>query len=359
MLLRQPLPIFLFARLWRSAVNASLGFTAGPQGLPGREVPTQGMPWLTDHEMDALNLGDDLYRAAILNITDQNADLNQVIQLPRPVYETTSYQQIDRHLPSGTVISKKPVAASAETVPVTVKRWGGPLDPTQASAKHPNGQVAPVGVESLDALFAVYSLRDVGTLKLKYDFDRTIDTFVQDLFQSASNTTRPRNMVDDTTPQQPGDFPMSMRVIDQAEKDLDDVFCPTFDNGRRMMVLDTTQCLQLGNDRQFARQAEFHRDFNRLYTGTYWKTIGNFDIFKSQTLTKIPTGGAGIGGTVNTDIHSGLAFGPGMIGTAMAKLPAVYSSTDDNYEQTQLFLWLFFGGFANLDPRFGTRIRTS
>jgi hypothetical protein len=83
-------------------------------------------------------------------------------------------------------------------------------------------------------------------------------------------------------------------------------------------------------------------------------SIGNWDIFKSTTLTSV----ASTGGALPT-VYYGQAFGPGSVGCGVAQLPRIAHSTADNYGETALLVWLFYAGFEVLDNRFIASVRTS
>src|SRR5690606_23977136 len=144
--------------------------------------------------------------------------------------------------------------------------------------------------------------------------DKTIDSQGVKLFDTGSTTVRPSGMTTDSTPAVAGDYPMSYRVVQAVEKDLDVKNIPYFGNGKRVMVLSPLQTEQLSLDADFNRLAKFHTDFNPLFRGSYWRSIGNFDIFKSNTLLA-PNNSNSV------PVHHGQAFGPGAVGCGMGELP--------------------------------------
>ena len=119
------------------------------------------------------------------------------------------------------------------------------------------------------------------------------------------------------------------------------------------MIITPTQAQQLTDDRQFAKYAAANQsvDYNPLFKGNYFATVGNFDIFKSPQLTK-NSGGA-------TPVTYAQAFGPGMIGLGAGNLPHTAYNTQDNYGETALVVWLWYAAFGVLDNRFGCSLRTS
>lgn len=346
MLLVQPEPQYLHALLLKMAMSASLD-AGGPVNLPGRpSIGESGAPYASA-ESGRLVLADPIYGSAVNFVAELGKGPGHTVRMNRPVFANTTYTTAAREVPAGSTISTTPVDLSSEQVSITLKRFAGPYDST-------NSRVAPFGIDRFDASVAVHSLAKAVGTQLKRDFDRTIDQFGVALFDNVAsgNVVRPDGMTDDNTSAAAGDFPLDYDTIARVESTLDTANIPRFPNGKRVMILHPRQCQQLVNDAQFARYAEFHKDMNPLFSGSYWKSIGGFDIFKSTTLSTSTN-------TNSVTIYKGQAFGPGMVGAGLGELPHVMPSTSDNYGEQALVIWLMYAGFATLDNRFGCSIRTS
>lgn len=346
MLLVQPEPQYLHALLLKMAMSAALD--VGPLALPGRpSVGESGAPYASA-DSGRLLLADPIYGGAVNFVAELGKGPGHTVRMNRPVFANTTYTQASREVPAGSTISTTPVDLTSEQVSITLKRFAGPYDSS-------NARVAPFGIDRFDASVSLHSLAKVVGLQLKRDFDRTLDQFGVALFDAvaSANVIRPAGMTDDNSSAVAGDFPLDYDTITRVESALDTANIPRFPNGKRVMVLHPNQCAQLVNDPQFARYAEFHRDMNPLFSGSYWKSIGGFDIFKSTTLSTSTNTPAGV------TIYKGQAFGPGMVGAGLGELPGVVPSTSDNYGEQALVIWRMYAGFATLDNRFGCSIRTS
>jgi N4-gp56 family major capsid protein len=146
---------------------------------------------------------------------------------------------------------------------------------------------------------------------------------------------------------------MTWSVLQSTERQLDDLNIPTFGNGKRVMVLHPRQVEQLTLDPTYQRLARYERDINPLFNGTYVSSVGNWDIFKSTTLTTATASPS------NVTVYYGQAFGPGGIGAGIGDMPRVAYNSQDNYGETALVIWLMYSGFEVLDSRFIARITTS
>lgn len=343
-LLLQPEPQYLHAKLFKMALGIS--FNVGSMvGMPGRQFGGEGAPYQTDPEQGRLIMSDGIYDQAIGVVPELGKRPGHTININRPSFANTTYTQAAREVPSGTTISTSAINVSSEQVPITLKRFGGPYDST-------NSRVAPYGIDRFDGSVMLHRPAQVVGLNLTRDFDRTLDSFGVALLDNANSTVRPNGMANDDSAAVAGDYPFSYSLLAKTERTLDDLNVPYFPNGRRAMVLHPLQTEQLGQDAQFNRQAVFERDFNPIFRGTYWKSIGNWDLFKSTTLTSVTN--------ANTiSVKYAQAFGPGAIGAGIGEMPRIAYAAEDNYGETALVIWLMYAGFATLDNRFIARITTS
>lgn len=342
-LLVEPEPQYLHAMLIKMALSASFSPDA-MLGMPGRQFGGSGAAYQGAEE-GRLSLSDGLYDQAFHVIPELGKAPGHTVRINRPTYSDSTYTEASRTVASGQTISKTPINVSSAQVDVTIKRLAGPYDQT-------NGNVAPYGVDRFDGSVMMHRPAQIVGRNLKRDFDKTLDGFGVSLLDSGSTTVRPEGMTTDSTPAVAGDYPMTYAVVQDAEEDLDTKNIPYFGNGKRAMVLSPKQCNQLSQDADFNRLAKFHESFNPLFNGSYWRSVGTFDIFKSNTLLK-PTNGNSV------PVHHGQAFGPGAVGGGVGEMPRTAFASEDNYGETALVIWLWYAGFAVLDNRFITSIRTS
>ena len=346
MLLTQPEPKYLHAKLLKAALGASFSGDSMLGFLPGRSFGDKGAPYTSEAQAEAarLSLSDDLYDASVQVIAELGSAPGQTVRMNRPSYANTTYTEASREVPSGGTISVAPITVTSEQVPITIKRFAGPFDQV-------NGRVAPYGIDRFDSSVMLHKPAQIVALNLKRDFDRALDTWGVQLFDNANTIVRPNGMVNDNTSVAAGSFPFSFRLLQSTETQLDQANIPTFANGRRLMVLHPRQAEQLAQDAQFNRLSVFERDFNPLWAGTYWRSCGNWDIFKSTTLTSVTN----INGV---QVDYAQAWGPGAVGCGAGGMPRTAYNTQDNYGETALVIWLWYAGFATLDHRFIARITT-
>lgn len=349
-LLLTPEPQYLHAKLWKNALKASLSPDAllGIE-LPGRQFGGSGAQYTTNLEPSRLMISDDLMAQTYDVVMEIGKAPGHTVRLNRPVFANTNYTEAKREIPSSTTISTTPVTVSSDQVPVTLKRYGGPLADSSAT-----GGVRPYAVDRFDGSVMQHRPAQIVGLNLKRDFDRTIDGFGVKLLDSApaANVVRPTGFSTDDSSTIENDAPMSMAVVNRLGRQMDEGNIPRFPNGRRALILTPRQKEQLGQDRQFSRLSEDHQLYNMLYAGSYWKSVADFDIFSSNTLTTVSN-------SSSVTIHYGQAFGPGSIGSGLGDAPRVANHTNDNYGETAYVIWLMYAAFAVLDSRFIFRVATS
>lgn len=343
MLLVQPEPQYVFAQLAKIALNVALSPDAALGFMPGRTSGEPGAPY-TAAEADRLMLADPIYSEAIKFVPELGKSPGHTVRLNRPKFADSTYTEASREIASGATISTTPIDLSSEQVPVTLKRFAGPYSTT----------VQPYAVDRFDAKLSVHSIASMVGAHLKRDFDRTLDTIVRALLETVTsgNIVRPSGFAADNDSTVVGDAPMDYDTLSRVEKTMDDANIPTFGNGKRLVCLNPNQLAQLKNDSQFARYAEYHPPVNPVLSQMYFKTVGGLDVFKATTL-------GSSNNSSSIPIYRGIAFGPGKVGAGVGEMPRVAYSTNDNYGEQALLIWLWYAGFANLDDRFGCSIRTS
>jgi hypothetical protein len=352
-LLTQPEPQYLYCQAWKRGLNVAFQIQAERMGIaPYRAIPDQGAAYLQNPEVDRLMFSDPIMDAMVLVQPDLGKAPGDTIRINRPSFTDSTYTLAARTVPSGTIISTTPIAVASEQTYINILRLGGPYDNTQAA-------IAPYGVERFDAGRMIHSAADITGLHLKRDFDKFIDAVMVFLYDQLSTTVLPAGMINKTTPVVPGDFPMGHQVLADVEQSLRDNHVPMFPGGKYVGVITTRQANQLQQDKQFLEMARYNQKFNPQYAGSYWADYGVFKLYQSTTLTIDASGATVPGGTTNTEIYNGHFFGPGVVGSGVGELPQVWPSTNDNYGQLPLVIWLMNAGFAVFDARLGAIVSTS
>lgn len=343
-LLTQPQAQFFYAGLIKMALGAELDTTTG--GIPGRGTEANGPSYLSLPEMQ-LQLADPVYKDAVRVVVELGKEhMGHTVLINRPQFATSTYTQASRKIPVGTTIGTTPVNVAAEQVSLTIERFGGPYDSG-------TGAVQPYGIENFDINRGVHNLKEVRDLFFKQDFEKTIDAFAVALFDLAGTTIYPTGMtaVNDAT--QVGEFPFSFNQVLSTRTSLSTANIPTFSNGKYAMVLTSLQLEQLDKDPSYQRQVRtFENEMNPVLRKAYRGSVSKFDIFESTTLTQTNN-------SFSVPIQYGHAFGPGMIGVGAGGMPHVETSTNDNYAQSLMAIWLWFAAFGVLDNRFGRSVRSS
>jgi hypothetical protein len=347
-LLIQPEPQYLYAQAWKRALNVAFQIQAERLGIaPYRSVPSGGAAYLQNPEVDRLMFSDPIMDAMVLVQPELGKAPGDTIRVNRPSFTDSTYTLAVRTIPSGTVISTTPIDVASEQTYINILRLGGPYSTSQ-------GAVAPYGVERFDAQRMIHSASDIVGLHLKRDFDKFLEAVMVFLYDQLSTTVLPKGMVDKTTPVVAGDYPMSHQVLADVEESLRNNHVPMFPGGKYVGVLLPRQANQLQQDKQFLEMARYNQQFNPLYAGSYWADYGVFKLYQSTTLTVDP-----IAGSINTPIYNAHFFGPGVVGSGVGELPRVWPSTNDNYGQMPLVIWLMNAGFSVLDSRLGAVSWTS
>lgn len=348
-LLLQPEPEYFHAILALNAARVRIDF-GGSFGLPipGRDISVSGVPGYPDlmSLMQSLaGVPDPVYSDAILVVPDfGKRPIGHTIKMNRPLFVDSTYTNASRRIPMGTAISKTPINVQSEQATITIERRGGPYDNT-------NAQVQPYGMERFDAQFFMHDPNAIKDLHITRDFRKSVDNWFVQMFDQGS-FVYPTGMaaVNDSTVV--GDFPMSYALVTLVSKSMKEGKVPRFSNGKYMMVITPNQAQQLSVDDQYLRLVRYHEDVNPIFKKNYRGTIGDIDLFESVTLN-ITNNGNGI------PIHYAQCFGPRSVGLGMTEMPRTAPSTDDNYGETAIMIWLWYCGFDVLDSRFQRKIPTS
>ena len=348
-LLTEPDDQFVHAKLMLNALKAQLAVDDALGFDVKRAFGEMGEPFDYQEERGRLIQSPDPIMAEAVE-TEINFDAapGHTIRLNRPAFSTaadSAYTQASREIASGVVISKTPVSLGMNQVPVTVKRFAGPTDGTAP---------APLGVERFDAQRSLHKVAGRVGLELKRDFTKTLDTFGRDLLNNTGQTVvRPAGATtDDLTGVVAGDHPMSFKVLQALEKVMDEANVGYMPNGKRPLIMSPYPRMQLSRDPEAQRFAEYHKEYNPLFKAAYWRTVGTFDIFWSNRMTKVANNNT-------VDIYYSQAFGPKCIGCGLGEQPRTAYNTDDNYGEHALVVWLAYMGLATLDSRHIFRVATS
>jgi hypothetical protein len=340
-LLVQPEPQYMFAQLWKLALGAALG---SPGALGRGAVGENGAP-VPDVDAMRLMLDDGLAASTIKVVPELGKSPGHTVKINRPFFEDTTYTAASREVASGSTISTSPIDISNEQVALTIKRFVGPYD--QANARP-----APYGLDRFDASMSVHKLAGLVGHHLKRDFDKFVDSSLISLLDSASTIVRPGALASDDAILDAGAAPCDLATIAATERALDDANIPVFPNGRRILVLTPRQIESLKLDSDFARLAESHAPWNPILAQSYYKSIGGFDVYKSNSLRKVAN-------TSSVPVQRGVAFGPGVLGSGVGEMPRVAFANEDNFGESALVVWILYAAFSLLDNRFAVSVRTS
>lgn len=342
MLLVQPEPQYLYAMLYLAALRASLE-TPEELGLPGRQVGGVGANY-TQPEKDRLMLSNPMVSEVFAAEIDFNGAPGNTVRINRPVYANSIYTESSRRIATGTTISTSAITPQSQQTSLTLFRYGGPYDNNA-------GAVAPYGIEAFDANMGVHKASKIVGTHHKRDFDRFVDAVMVSLFDLASATDYPEGMTADNDATATGSFPFTYELLSRTEKNMDDANLPTFPDGFRALVLAPTQLNQLRNDKQYQRSAKSFEQYNILFP-TYVASVNKFHIFRSTTLTTTSN-------TSSVNVYHGHAIAPGAALAGMGRAPRVMPSTNDNYGETILTVWLADLAFGLANNTFVRKVASS
>lgn len=342
MLLVQPEPQYLYAQMFLGALGASLS-TPGEIGLPGRAVGGVGGAYSAE-DRDRLVLANPMMREVIAAEIDFNGQPGNSIRINRPVFANTTYTEASRRIASGTTISTTPITVSSQQTNLTLYRYGGPYDAT-------NSRVAPYAIEAFDANMGVHKAASIHGTHLKRDFHKFIDSVNVSLLDLAATAIYPEGMtaVNDATAA--GMFPFTYEQLCRVGRDMDIANLPYFSDGFRPLVLTPTQVNQLAQDEKYGKASVFMPQYNVLFPG-YVGTVNKFHIFKSNTLS-VTNNSSSIA------VHYGHAIAPGALLAGMGRAPRVSPSTNDNYGETVLAIWMADLAFGLANNAFVYSVRSA
>lgn len=343
MLLVQPEPQYLHGALLQAAMGAAMA-QISDAGLPFRMLGGSGAAYGTVADDRLMLEQRALSSEAAIVVPELGRMPGHTVRINRPSFTNSTYTQASREIPTGATISTTPGSVGSQQVAITLKRFGGPYDNTAAA-------VTPLGLEKFDASLSLHKLASIAGKHLKRDYDRFIDAVGVALWASGSTTVVPAGFTDENSFAAAGDGPMDYETLTRVESTLDAANIPRFMNGKRICVLHPRQIQQLKVDPMFQRLAAFHQVKDPLFT-SYVATVGNLDVYVSSTLTTNSN-------TNSITVYRGQAFGPGMVGCGLGRMPEVMPSSADNYGETVAIVWLMYAGFSVMDNTFGCVVSTS
>jgi N4-gp56 family major capsid protein len=259
------------------------------------------------------------------------------------VFADTTYTEASRQVNGD--ITSTPINVGSEQVTITIKEFAGPYDSV-------NNHVAPYGISAFDAQMAVIPLsRKVGA-QLKRDMDKFIDSALVTLLNDGASTVRPTGFTADNDHATSSHGTMDFETLAKAERTLQDLHVPTFDNGQYACVLKPKQLEDLKSDPTFRSLSESNPPINPVLRKNYVGSVGGLDIFKSATLTTTAN-------SSSVDIFTGHVFGPGVIGAGVGRLPRVVAHDDTNYRRFHKVIWTMDAGWTLLDNRFVASVKTA
>jgi N4-gp56 family major capsid protein len=342
MLLLQPEPQYLYARLWKRAMGAEL-VVPDALGAPGREIMAQGAQYASA-DASRLSLAPDLFDATFAARVEMSGMPGHTVRINRPKFLDGSEATTARRVATNQSISTTPIDAGSEQIALTLGLYAGPYDTV-------NSRIAPYGIDAFDAQLGVHKLSQIVGMQLKRDMDRWLERVHVALLDAAGTTVRPAGMTADNDATASGQFPFDLDTFLRAELTLDEANIPYFADGYRCAVLTPRQVKQLADDQQYARYAQFNKEYNALFPG-YVASVHKTHIFKSNSLTVTAN-------SSSVNIHKGHMFGPGALASAIGRRPTVRAANEDNYGMTAKVIWTLDGDFVLADSRFAVSVRSS
>lgn len=345
-LLVQPEPQYSYARLFVDALGAAPP-NVEALGHMSESFGAGGAPYMNLDEMMS-TFSKNVFRDAITVVPEIGARPGHTVRINRPAFTDGVYTLAAREIPSGSTISTTGQSVSAEQVSLTLKRFGGPGYSGGTGAN----SVRPLSIERFDAGLSLHQMVGIADIHIKRDFHRWVHYVIATLLDGAStsNNVFPDGKSAVTDFVAAGDGPMSFDMVLKAGRIFADANIPMFSNGRWGMTLAPRQVEQLKKDPSFKEQAVFHQEYNTLFQGLYVGTVGDFDVFRTTALNT--------GTNAGVTYYKGHIFGPGALGAGVGGVPRVAHSTNNNFGETDLIIWLMYAAFSLLDSRFAGVIYT-
>lgn len=336
-LLMQPEPQYFYARLFKNAIARDL-MVPSKLELPGRGWSEAGGQY-SSAEADRLMLANDYLSKELAQVrVNFQGQPGHTMRFNRPKFTDSTYTQAARKIARGQTISTVGINVQGEQTALTLELFAGPYD-------NENTRVAPYVIDQFDAQLGIHKASSIHGTHLQRDFDKCLDSFLVTLLDTAATTVYPVGMTADNDATSKGQFTLDYETLSRAVVEADEAHLPVMGNGKRAFVCTSQGAKSLKDDPQFVRLAESHKDKNPLYDGSYFASLPELDVYKSETLTKTDN-------SSSIEIHTGHLIAPGALMFGMGSAPEVRAATNDNYGLDQRVIWLapLAVGFA--DNRF-------
>lgn len=348
-MLSEPDSQYVFALLAKLALGLAMPLPTpadfvGPNGQVGGGMLNP----MLDPVSQQLKLVQDPRVAGLARIFQPKIDLGRrvgdTIRFNRPTWGTTSGTEAQQELAPDQVIGKTPLQISGTQASITIKKYGGPYG---------SAGVQPFKLDRFYDNAGLVAQADIVGKHMKRSFDVWLNTTIQTRLINAAGTTnvvRPKNMTDDNTPTLVGAYPLDYDTLLRTSTTMSKTNLPTFPDGRRILFVSPEGMLQLRSDKQFRDAARFFEQYNTLFNAEVQITP-EFVIIQCNTLPVTAN-------TSSININTAIAVAPGVddsggpIGVAVARNPETAFSTDTNYGESLLLIWLAYLGFEVFDNRF-------
>ena len=346
MMLRVPLPAFMFARM---VAAGSIAAELNTEGMASklsdlRSYVSAGVqpPSLSDQ---MLMLGAVPGANAITVVNDLSAQgEGQTVRLNRPVFSAAGLTEAARIVSGNNAISVVPVDMTMGQATITIHLVTGPYD-------NANSRVAPYGIDAVVAKKSVHDLASLVGQNLYYDRTAYLDAVYSILFCNYANTNvRPGAYATDASMPTTGEVALDLATVWKAQEALETANVMTFEDGTYNLLISPKQMRQLRIDVMQSGVATFQQEKNPLFGDC--ERIGKVRIISCNTLQ---TDTASVSGQT---IQRGVMHGPGYAGYANAMACEVRSSTDDNYGFAPKVIWAAYEGGGILDSRMAVGVRS-
>ncbi len=347
-----PVSQFLYyTMVYMADMQAALRVDPGAfEWVSGRGIPANagGAPVPALDAMK-LMLADPIRAGAIVVADDLATQPGSVVKINRPVFSGGGYSISARTLGTGAQFSTTPIALSGEQVPITILRLGGPYASGGTTPQ-------PYGVDRFQAMQSVHSL--VGTVGQHLQYDR--EAFLDNVIATTIDNPASGNILFPNDPTSSlstdssaftanvnGDRPFDYETILRMVAKLRSTNIPTFDDGRYRLIINPAQEQQLQLDPIFRSYAKEDASTNPLKMSLV-KTLGrDVEIYCSNSNAIDTSTVSGV------TINHAVMFGKQIVGRVRDKdgCRATLSS-QDNYGETALVMWIAYEGFSLLDQRF-------
>lgn len=336
-LLVQPEPQYVYASLVMAALSGDLEGADGGMGHIGREIVGTGASYVNLNE-DRLMLARQVMSSALMTPVEGNWQglPGTTVKFNRPKYDNSTYTQASRMIGPNSSISTTAIGITQEQAAITIATFAGPYS-NEAAA------VVPYGIDRKSASMGVHSLSNIVGAHLKRDYHRTLDAFINALFDLGT-AIYPEGVTTEDGLLGAGANWLTIAQLLQVETTMNAANLPRFPDGKRLQTLPPEGCRQLKLDSQWTDLSQFFPELNAIFTGTYIGTVGGFHIVESTTLTTTTNASS------NT-VYYGHAIAPGGVGVAAGMPAQVAYSNDDNYGETAKVIWKADHAFAELDNR--------